>query len=95
MVIVTGILQTGQLYGFAYLMGVNVLVIKIVVAVVMVANGFYVGVVLSRKSAALVPASGQPPSPKFLRTQRMLMMHGWIQAGLSVMILLLVGLLTS
>jgi uncharacterized membrane protein len=94
-VIVTGILQTGQLYGFAYLMGINVLVIKIITAVIMIANGVYIGMVLSRRSQVQAPALGQPPSPEFLKTMRSLAVHGWVQAGLSVFVLFLVGLLTA
>lgn len=94
-VIVTGILQTGQIYGFAYLNGINVLVIKIIVAVLMIANGIYLGVVLAQRAVALAPAPGTPPSPEFLKTQRLLGMHAWVQAGLSVLVLLLVGLLTA
>ena len=93
-VVVTGILLTGRMFGFAYLLGVNVLVIKIIVAVLMIANGFYAGIVLSRKVMALAP-KGTPPSPEFLKAQRLLAMHSWIQAGLSVIVLLLAGLLTA
>jgi uncharacterized membrane protein len=94
-VVVTGILQTGRMYGFAYLLGVNVLVIKIIVAVLMIANGFYVGVILARKAVALAPAPGSAPTPEFLKTQRSLGRHAWVQAGLGVIVLFLVGLLTA
>jgi hypothetical protein len=43
----------------------------------------------------LAPAPGAPPSPEFLKAQRLLGMHGWIQAGMAVIVLLLVGILTS
>ncbi|MBI4771235.1 MAG: hypothetical protein HY784_12710 [Chloroflexi bacterium] len=94
-VVVTGILQTGRIFGFAYLLGINVLVIKIVVAALMIANGVYLGFGLSPKAAALTPAPGAPPSPEFLKTMRRLGMHSWIQAGMGVIVLLLVGLLTA
>ena len=61
----------------------------------MIANGLYLGNVLPRRAAALAPAPGTPPSPEFLKVMRLQVMHGWIQAGLSVIILLLVGILTA
>lgn len=94
-VIVTGILQTNQIYGLAYLFGFNVLAIKVVVAILMIANGYYLGVILPRRMMALAPAPGAPPSPEFLKVTRMQAMHGWVQAGLGVVVLLLVGVLTA
>lgn len=94
-VVVTGILQTGTRFGFAYLLGLNVLVIKIVVAILMIANGAYVGMVLPRRAQALAPKSGTPPSPDFLKAMQQLGLHSWVQAALGVVVLLLVGLLTA
>jgi len=91
-VVITGALQA---YGLKYVLGVNVLTIKIVVAVLMIANGLYLGYVLPRRAAALAPAPGTPPSPELLRVVRLQVMHAWIQAGLSVIVLLLVGILTA
>jgi uncharacterized membrane protein len=95
-VVLTGILQTGERFGgFGILTGINVLTIKVIVAVLMIANGAYVGFVLSRQSIALAPGPGQPPSPAFLKNQRLLGMHSIVQAVLSVIVLLLVGFLTA
>jgi len=94
-VVVTGILQTNEIYGLRYLLGINILVIKIVVALSMIANGLYLGLTLARRSVKLAPTPGQPPSPAFLKTQRLLVTHSWVQVGLSVIVLLLVGLLTA
>jgi uncharacterized membrane protein len=94
-VVVTGILQTGKLFGFAYLLGLNVLVIKIVVAILMMANGTYMGMVLPRRALALAPKPATPPSPEFLKTMQQLGLHSWVQAALGVVVLLLVGLLTA
>jgi len=94
-VVITGILQTNQLYGLAYLFGLNVLAIKVIVAILMIANGLFIGLVLPRRMAALAPAPGTPPSPEFMKTQRTQVRHGWIQAGLGVIVLLLVGILTA
>jgi uncharacterized membrane protein len=95
-VIVTGILQAGTIFHtYNIFLGLNILTVKVFVALLMVANGLYTGIGLSRKALALAPAPGSPPSPDFVRTMRLLGMHSWIQAGLSVIILLLVGLLTA
>ena len=91
-VVITGALQA---YGLKYVLGVNVITIKIVVAVLMIANGLYLGYALPRRAAALAPAPGTPPSPELQRVVRLQVMHAWIQAGLSVIILLLVGILTA
>src|SRR3990172_6819659 len=92
-VVITVILQTDRVYGLAYLLGVNVLAIKVVVAVLMILNGFFLGYVLPRRLAARAPAPGSPPSPGLLRVQRTQIRHAWIQAGLGVVVLLLVGIL--
>ena len=92
-VLISGIEQTRIMYGFQYLMGVNTLTIKIFLFLLMAANGFYVGS-LTRKVASLSPQSGAP-SPEFLKAQRSLMRHSWIQAGMSVVMLLIVGILTA
>lgn len=96
LVFLSGIEQTRRIYGFEYLFAsLNALNIKIIVAVLMFANGTYMGVVLPKRGAALAPEPGQPPSPKFLRVMRLTVMHGWIQFGLAIIVLLLVGFLTS
>ena len=94
-VVITGILQTNQIYGLTYLLGVNVLAIKVVVAVLMILNGLFLGRVLPRRLVKLAPAPGAPPSPEFLRVQRTQIRHAWIQAGLGVIVLFLVGILTA
>jgi hypothetical protein len=94
-VVITGILQTNQIYGLTYLFGVNVLAIKVVVAVLMILNGVYLGRVLPRRLANLAPIPGAPPSPEFVRVQRSQVRYAWIQAGLGVVVLLLVGILTA
>lgn len=69
--------------------------IKLFGAALMMGNGVYLGVVLAGKLGKLAPAPGTPPTPEFLKTQRMLEMHSKIQAGLAIFVLLLVGLLTA
>ena len=88
----SGIVQTAILFGWKL---PPVLTIKIIVAVLMMANGFYLGIVLAKRVGTLAPAPGTPPSPEFLKAQRMLGMHGWIQAGMAVVVLLLAGILTG
>ncbi|MEK7784705.1 MAG: hypothetical protein AAB658_04645, partial [Chloroflexota bacterium] len=96
LVFTSGLWQTAIIYGgFKVFMAVNPLTIKVWLAVLMMANGFYFGIVLTRKVGALAPAPGTPPSPEFLKAQRLLGMHSWIQAGMAVIVLLLVGILTS
>jgi uncharacterized membrane protein len=95
-VVVTGLLQTSDIYkGFTIFMGVNVLSVKVFVAILMIANGTYLGMVLPRRAQALAPKPGAPPSPEFLKTMQQLGLHSWVQAALGVVVLLLVGLLTG
>ena len=95
-VVLTGILQAGTIFKtFTIFLGLNVLTVKVFVAILMMANGTYMGMVLPRRAQALAPQPGAPPSPEFLKTLRQLGMHSWVQAGLGVVVLLLVGLLTS
>jgi len=96
LVIVTGILQTGAIFQtFKVFQGINILSVKTFVALLMVGNGVYMGMVLPRRMQKLAPQPGTPPSPEFLKAARMLNMHAWIQAGLGVIILFIVGLLTA
>lgn len=67
--------------------------IKIFIALLMLANGVYIGAVLGRKVGALAPAPGTPPSPEFMKVQKSLVRHGWIQFGMAILILLVVGFL--
>jgi uncharacterized membrane protein len=92
-VLISGIEQTRIVYGFQYLLSINTLTIKIFVFLLMAANGFYLGM-LTRRIPALAP-KGAPPSPEFLKAQRSLIRHSWIQAGMSVIMLLIVGILTA
>jgi uncharacterized membrane protein len=95
LVFLSGIEQTRRIYGFEHLLSINVLTVKIFVAVLMMANGAYLGGVLSQKVAQLAPAPGTPPSAEFIKKQRSLVRHSWIQAALAVIILLIVGFLTA
>jgi uncharacterized membrane protein len=95
LVFLTGIEQTRRVYGFQHLMSVNALTIKIFIAILMVANGVYLGTVLTKKVAELAPAAGATPSPEFLRKQRSLVRHSWIQAVMGVLVMLAVGFLTA
>ncbi len=95
-VVLTGILQTGAVFKtFTIFLGINILTIKVLVAILMIANGTYIGMILPRRVQALAPKPGAPPSPEFLRTLQQQVRHGWIQAGMGVVVLLLVGLLTA
>ncbi|MBI5293663.1 MAG: hypothetical protein HY872_17440 [Chloroflexi bacterium] len=91
------VFATGTLQFFLrqYSLGFNIITAKIIMALLMAANGYYVGVVLAARVGKLAPAPGTPPSPEFLKVQRMLVMHGWVQAGLAVVTVLLVAFLTA
>lgn len=95
LVVLSGIALIGLKYGTYNVFGLNVLTAKLFVTFLMMANGIYVGVVLAKRIGTLAPAPGTPPSPQFLKTQRMLNMHSWVQFGLAILVLLLVGFLTA
>lgn len=96
LVFASGLWQTVIRYGgFGIYMSVNPLTIKVWVAVLMFANGTYLGIFLPRRIAAAAPPPGAPPSPQFLRLQRSLAGHSWAQFAMAVIVLLLVGMLTG
>ena len=95
LVILSGIVQIPLKFGTWNVFGLNVLTAKLFVVLLMMANGIYVGVVLAKRIGAQAPAPGTPPSPQFLKTQKMLNMHSWVQFGLAIVVLLLVGFLTA
>ena len=95
LVVLSGIALIGLKYGTYNVLGLNVLTAKLFVTILMMANGIYVGVVLAKRIGTLAPAPGTPPSPQFLKTQKMLNMHSWVQFGLAILALLLVGFLTA
>nr|MBI2905952.1 hypothetical protein [Chloroflexota bacterium] len=88
------VFATGTLQFFVrhYSLGFNIITAKIIMALLMAANGYYLGVVLAARAGKLAPA---PPSPEFLKVQRMLVMHGWVQAGMAVITVLLAGFLRA
>lgn len=95
LVVLSGIAQIPLKFGTWNVFGLNVLTAKLFVTLLMMANGIYVGVVLAKRIGTLAPAPGTPPSPQFLKTQKMLNMHSWVQFGLAILVLLLVGFLTA
>ena len=95
-VVVTGLLQTDAVFKtFTIFLGINILSVKVFVAILMMANGTYLAMVLPRRAQALAPKPGTPPSPEFLKTMQQFGLHSWVQAALGAVVLLLVGLLTS
>ncbi|MBM4423633.1 MAG: hypothetical protein FJ030_09610 [Chloroflexi bacterium] len=96
LVFASGIWQTVIRYGgFGIFMTPHPLTIKVWIAVLMFANGTYLGIFLPRRIAAAAPAPGTPPSPQFLKLQRSLAGHSWAQFVMAVVVLLLVGILTG
>jgi uncharacterized membrane protein len=67
--------------------------IKLIVVLLMIANGLYIGLGLSKRIMATAPAPGTPPTPEFLKAQRSLVRHGWIQAAMGIIVLLVTGFL--
>ncbi len=90
LVFASGIYQTIIVFGGKPNVTLSV---KIFIALLMLANGIYLAI-LGRKMGTLAPAGG-PPSPEFMKTQRSLVRHGWIQFGMGILILLVVGFLRA
>jgi uncharacterized membrane protein len=95
LVVLSGLAQIWLRYGTWNVLGFNVLTAKLFMVVLMMANGIYLGVILSKKISQLAPAPATPPSPEFLKAQKSMDRHAWIQAGMAVITLLLVGFLTA
>jgi uncharacterized membrane protein len=91
-IILSGAIQIGA-YGYYDSRSSTVLTIKLIVVLLMVANGLYIGLGLSKRIVATAPAPGTPPSPEFLKVQRSLVRHGWIQASMGIIVLLVTGFL--
>jgi len=111
LVVVTGFISTNDVIGFPTLFSFNtlygnLLLVKIVLVVVMILNGAYLGFVLGPRIASFAPPPGAPPlpgpgeggrppgpPPELLRLQKQMNTLSWVQVGLAVAILLVVGLL--
>lgn len=92
LILLSGGIQIGA-YGYYSSRSATVLTIKLIVVLLMIANGIYLGAGLSRRVVATAPAPGTPPSPEFLKVQKSLVRHGWIQAAMGIIVLLVTGLL--
>lgn len=108
LVVISGVILTssfgspaGASTGYA-----GIMLAKIVLTVVMILNGAYLGLVLGPKIAAFAPPAGAPqpagpgegdrpagPPPELLRLQRRMNTLLWLSVGLGVVVLFLVGLL--
>jgi uncharacterized membrane protein len=111
LVVVTGIIRTNDIIGFSLLVTsntryANLLLTKIILAIVMILNGTYMSFILGRKIASFSsapPASksagsgekSQPsgPPPELLRLQGRMGIISWVQVVLALAILLVVGLI--
>ncbi len=84
----------------------NILLVKIILTAVMILNGAYLGFVLGPRIASFAPPPGAPPPPgpgeggrppgsppELLRLQKRMNTLSWVQVGLAVAVLLVVGLL--
>jgi hypothetical protein len=94
LILVTGILQVQALFGFAYLLSVNPLTLKLLVSLLIVlVSGFEI-----RTRDQMVPlrsASDATSLAHLKALQQRETIAAWIQVGLIVLVFLLVGLLTS
>ncbi len=93
-ILVTGILQIQALFGFAYLLSVNPLTLKLLVSFLIVnVSGYEI-----RTRNQMVPlrsASDVASLARLKALQQRETVASWIQVGLIVLVFLLVGLLTS
>jgi uncharacterized membrane protein len=107
---VTGLLSTNNTIGFSGLLSFetrygNVLLAKILITILMIANGAYLGGVLGPKMSSFGPPptpSAQPaggdavrppgPPPELLKLQGRMTLLSWVQVVFSVVVLLLVAL---
>ncbi len=108
---VTGLLSTNNNIGFSALFSFdsrygNILLAKILITVLMIANGAYIGAVLGPKmssfgpppASSIQPAGGDAdrppgPPPELLALQRRMTLLSWVQVIFSIGVLLLVALL--
>lgn len=93
-ILISGGIQIGA-YGYYDTRSSMVLSIKLFVVLLMIANGMYLGMGVSKRLMATAPAPGTPPSPEFLKVQRSLVRHGWIQAAMGIIVLLVTGFLRA
>jgi putative copper export protein len=107
---VTGLLQVNGVIGFPTLFSFNTdygntLLVKIVLVLLMVLNGAYIGVVLGPKIASFGPPPGGPPPggagegsppgppPELTKLQKRMATMNWVQVVLALVVLLVVGML--
>ncbi len=111
LVVITGIILTNDIIGFSLLVSsntryANLLLTKIILAIVMILNGTYMSFVLGRKMASFssAPPASKPadsggksqpsgPPPELLRLQGRMAIIGWVQVVLALAILLVMGLI--
>lgn len=110
-VVITGIILIGGSIGFSALFSfsnryANVLLAKIILALLLLINGVYIGMVLGPKIASFAPPPGAPgpagpdaggpphgPPPALLKLQKRMNAQLWASVGLAVATLLANGLL--
>ncbi|MFQ6032599.1 MAG: CopD family protein [Candidatus Zixiibacteriota bacterium] len=84
----------------------NILLVKHILIAVMILNGAYLGLVLGRRIASFAPPPGaseptssgkedRPPGPppQLLRLQKRMTTLSWVEVGLALAVLFLMGLL--
>ena len=110
-VVITGIILTGGGIGFSALFSfssryANVLLVKIILVLLLLINGGYIGLVLGPRIASFTPSPGAPrpagpdvggpppgPPPALLKLQKRMNAQLWASVGLAMATLLANGLL--
>lgn len=93
-ILVTGILQTQALFGFAYLLRVNPLTLKLLISFfILIVSGYEIHT--RDQMVPLRSASDAASLARLKALQQRETIASWIQVGLIVLVFLLVGLLTS
>lgn len=111
LIVVTGLILTSSRPGFSTLFSFNtsygnILLTKIILVVVMILNGAYLGFVVGPKIASFGPPTGDPPPtgpgegagppgppPALIKLQGQMNILNWVQVVLGLVVLFLTGLL--
>jgi uncharacterized membrane protein len=93
-ILLTGILQVQALFGFAYLLSVNPLTLKLLVSLlIVIVSGYEIRI--RDQMVPLRSASDAASLARLKALQHRETIAAWVQVGLIVLVFLLVGLLTS
>jgi uncharacterized membrane protein len=94
LIILSGLFQIYMIYGFGILLSINTLSLKLLIFILMLINSGR-GIALRDKLKALRDTGIDTTGGEYLHLKQQEERNQWIQVGLTVLILLVVGLLTS